>query len=392
MIPGPPGIPFLNQNLRSRCREPLWVPALLPQPGGSLLGGDLRRDLLTIPDPGPHSGPLPACRLRQPLPHSAPSTSCPAPAPSALLLQRPPGPFPAGGWLRPDPQPWSGCCAPASLQLCLQDLCSPRQPPPPKASSHPCGPPPPKASPRPSLAHPSSASLGSGQRGPSKAGPEPLGVPRLVGGAGPGAWATHRSPEMASWGGEAVAPRELPEVGRLAWTFPTHCLLLDVKLRPGCPPTWELTHPGFLPAWLLGPRALLDLPAPGTSCGPPHQIQPSPPAPELLGAGPGLPCPCAPSVQTPSAEQAPRTSLTRWALPVSLGGGSRCGCGTLTLPRESPTWLPREATPCPSEWPLVAPPGAWLPACPCEPLPPCPKFGLSGLPGQCPPEPVARGV
>lgn len=41
---------------------------------------------------------------------------------------------------------------------------------------------------------------------------------------------------------------------------------------------------------------------------------------------------------------------------MSLGGGGGLRVQALTLPRESPTWLPREATPCLSEWPLVAPP------------------------------------
>lgn len=288
----------------------------MPQLGGSLLGGDLGR----TPTQG-HTLELCLRADSSSRCFTQPRRSRLAPTPSALL-QRPPGLFLAGCWFKSDPQPRSGCCAPANPQLCLQDLRSPRHPPPPKASPHPCGPPPPKASPHPSLAHPSSASLGSRQRGPGKAGPEPLGAPRLVGGAGPRTWATCRSPGMASWGGEAAAPRELPEVGRLAWTAPTHCLLLDIQPGLGRPPAWGLAHPGFLPASgssALACSSTCPLQAPPVVL--PARSSPHHPPP---GAGPGLPCPCAPSVQTPSAEQAPRTSLTReMGSPGESGGRVR---------------------------------------------------------------------
>lgn len=161
---------------------------------------------------------------------------------------------------------------PASPQLCLQDLCSPRHPPPPKAS------------PRASLAHPSSASLGSRQRGPGKAGPEPFGAPRLVGGAG--------SPGSASWGSEAVAPGELPEGESLAWMSPTYCILLDAPAPPGTP-----THLGAGSFLLPAGHGFLGLShAPRPACSghllwviparsSPHQPSRAPGG----GAGPALP-------------------------------------------------------------------------------------------------------
>lgn len=243
----------------------------------------------------PHGATLWASACMQ-TPAAAPSLSpiWGLPGSRSLCPSSAAAPGPVSSRLPAQPRP------PASPQLCLQDLCSPRHPPPPTASPCPCGPLPPKASPCPSLAHPSSASLGSRQRGPGKAGPEPFGAPGLVGGAG--------SPGSASWGSEAVAPRELPEWGRLAWTSPTHCLLLDAPAPPRTP-----THLGAGSSPLPAGHGLLGLSrAPRPACSghlpwvipvssSPHQ----PPRAPGGGAGPALPLRILRADAQP--EQEPRT-------------------------------------------------------------------------------------
>lgn len=96
-------------------------------------------------------------------------------------------------------------------------------------------------------------------------------------------------PRNGQLGRRGCGPQGAPRGGKSGLDGPHSLSPSRHPARPGTP-TRLGAGASRLPArlGLLGPRVLLDLPAPGTSCGPPGQIQPSPPAPRG-GAGPALP-------------------------------------------------------------------------------------------------------
>lgn len=202
----------------------------------------------------------------------------------------------------------------------------------------------PRHLPRPSLAHPQVHPWAkSGQRGPGCSRARAPWSSQACRRSRARAWG-HTGLQKWPAGAVRLRPQGAPRGGKAGLDVPYSLSPSrhQASAREAHSSTWELTHPAF--ARLPGSRAL-DLPAPGTSYGPPRQIQPSPPTPSSWGGAGPAPAPAPPSVQTPSASAGPENITDKVGLPVSSRGGHAAGVDADSSPGSLPPGLPRRRPP-----------------------------------------------